>query len=211
MVALSDLAPASFRGARFLCPRDHDSEGRQSILHLYPNKSSHYVEDNGQNPSHFTLTCVLSGPTLLSDWSRLRSALNTPGPGTLRHPWLGSKLCSVKGPWKVNREDRDSGVLELSVEFIETTDGPSFPSILGVGIAATVTSLVGTAVNTTFSSFVSQFSLPSNPASQAYVVGLMNNVGASVGRQFQSNEDVSTAQNFLKSGLNGSLPLRFDR
>ena len=198
MVALNDLAPASFRGAGFLVPRDHASEGRNTIDHKFPNKTDRYAEDNGGTPPQFNLTCVLHGATLAYDWSRLRSALNVPGPGTLRHPWYGSQLCQVKGPWKVSRDDKDSGVLQIEVEFLVTSNGPSFPSLNGIGIAATITGLSGSAISSIFSSFSSNFSLPVGAVSQNFVTGMLNKIAGSVAGKFGSVENVAAANDFIR-------------
>lgn len=158
MVMLRDLRPASFRGARFLCPHDQGSEGRNTIDHRYPDSSRRYAEDNGYIPPEFEMTAVLHGPNLLSDFNALRSALNRPGPGTLHHPWYGAQFCAVKGPWKVDRKDEDSGVLTLTITFLVT--GPSiFPGIFGA-IAAVVTGLSGSLVQSLFDEFVSAFGAP---------------------------------------------------
>jgi prophage DNA circulation protein len=155
VVALVDLIPSSFRGVRFLVPRDSASEGRNSIRHLFPDSSQAYVEDNGLIPPEFTLTAILHGNNLLAQFAALRNALNTPGPGTLYHPWYGPQFCAVKGPWKVTREDSDSGVLTLEICFWVT--GPAqFPNRVS-GIAAQVTSLSATFVNTAWNEFVSQY------------------------------------------------------
>lgn len=142
MVALSDLAPASFRGARFLCPRDHVEQGRNTIDHHYPDSNRRYAEDNGFTPPVYHITAYLHGAGLRGQFNALAAALNTPGPGTLAHPWLGSHLCAVKGPWKVVRDDKDSGVLEIEITFLETSPTALFPGAVS-GIAALVSGLSG--------------------------------------------------------------------
>ena len=199
MVALVDLQPASFRGAAFLCPKDHVKEGRNTIDHKYPNSSYRYAEDNGYTPPEFDMTCVLHGPNLLSDFSRLRSALNTPGPGTLRHPWYGAQYCAVKGPWKVCRDDRDSGVLELEVTFL-VTGPPAFPGLVS-GIAATISTLSASAVTASFAAFTAEFKMPGAPFSQDYVVNLMNNVASTVHANFPKTADVASAANSVFNGM----------
>lgn len=141
MTMLYDLAPASFRGVRFLCPKDQTAEGRNSILHHYPDSDRLYAEDNGYSPPEFTITAVLHGRDVIAQFRSLRAALNRKGPGTLHHPFYGAKLCAVKGPWKVTREDSDLGVLTLEICFVETTLA-IFP-LAGVAIPAVVTSLAG--------------------------------------------------------------------
>lgn len=158
MVALAELRAASFRGAGFRVPSDHAEEGRHSIIHQYPDSPLRYVEDNGYCPPEFTITAVLHGKGLLGQFSALRSALNVPGPGTLHHPYYGTQFCSVIGPWKVKREDRDSGVLELEIKFAVT--GPAvFPGRFG-SIAAVVSGLASTLVSSAFAAFAAQYGTP---------------------------------------------------
>lgn len=158
MVALANLQPASFRGARFLCPKDNAQEGRNSIEHKYPDSNRRYVEDNGYCPPEFSLTAVLHGPNVLGQFKSLQGALNRKGPGTLRHPYYGSQLCAVKGPWKVTREDTDAGVLTLDITFLVTSNA-IFPAILAA-IPAVVSSLAGSFISKALGSFASAFGNP---------------------------------------------------
>lgn len=201
MVALADLMPASFRGARFLCPRDHVNQGRNSIRHQYPGSSRSYVEDNGSNSPEYHLTCFLhnGSGTLAADWNRLVAALNKPGPGTLRHPWLGSKFCAVKGPWKVSRDDKDSGVLEVDITFLET-GAPSFPGLV-TNIAASISSLSAAAVTASFAAFQAKFTLPTSPFSQAYVTNIAKGVGDAAVANFPSTAAIATSAAAVEVGL----------
>lgn len=149
MVALASLRPASFRGARFLVPEDSAEEGRNTILHKYPDSNRRYAEDNGYCPPQFKLTCILHGNDCLSQFNRLRSALNRKGPGTLNHPYYGAQLCAVVGPWTVSRTDQDSGVLKVEVNFA-VTSGAIFPGALLGGMAAQITGLSSAFVGSAF-------------------------------------------------------------
>lgn len=189
MVALADLQPASFRGARFLVPRDTMSEGPNSVHHKFPGQGikTSLVEDNGQNTGEFDLHCVLHGPTLSADWARLRSALNQGGSGTLVHPWLGRKQCAVKGPFKVHREDSESGILKIEVCFLETA--PAAPSI-GVLFPATVSFIADSAIS---DAFAVPLVLPISPFSLAYIFGAVGSFVNTVLGAFASVAGVATA------------------
>ena len=141
---LQDLQSASFRGARFLVPRDTAEEGRNTIEHNYPDSSRRYLEDNGALPANFDVTAILHGPNVAGQWAALRSALTRPGPGTLRHPWYGRHRVAVMGRFRVTREDRRLGVLELTIPF-GVTSGGSFPVLLS-GIPAVVGNLASAAI-----------------------------------------------------------------
>lgn len=198
MAFLRDLAPASFRGARFLVPRDHAEEGVNVVAHRYPGKgpSGHYMEPNGVFEPNFHVRAVLHGPTWLADFNRLRTALNTPSPGTLNHPWYGRQTVIAKHPWKVTRDDKDLGVLELDIHFL-LAGAASFPSII-TGIAASISGLSGAAIASATASLASSFSMPIAPVSQSYVAGLMTNVGALVQGQFASTSGVADGVSAIK-------------
>jgi prophage DNA circulation protein len=199
VVALANLAPSSFRGARFLTPRDHFESGRNAISHRFPAKpsTSHYIEDNGGDPNTFHLTAYLHGPTLMSDWSRLRSALDEPGPGTLNHPWLGAVLVQHKGPYKVQRDDKDSGVLEITLTFIQTA-GAIYPSLGGV-IAASLSGLAGTSVAAALGALAGSLKLPSSPISVGFINSIVDGVTGAVHDNFGATATVSAAADVLDS------------
>ncbi len=190
MVALADLRRASFRGAGFLVPSDQTEEGRHSIIHQYPDSPLRYVEDNGYCPPEFHVTAVLHGRGLLSQFSALRSALNRPGPGTLHHPYYGTQFVAVIGPWKVKREDKDAGVLELDIKFAVT--GPAvFPGNFG-SISAVVTGLASTLISSAFAAFAARYGNPVlSPASFAALNAGTVEIGETVLTKFGS---IATAQ-----------------
>lgn len=196
---LDDLRAASFRGAHFLCPNDHLEEGRNVIAHHYPGSSVLFAEDNGGYPPEFTLTCIIHGPNWLADYSRLRTALNRPGPGTLKHPWYGSQTCAAK-KWRAKRRDDDLGVIELEVCFLATTPSAIFPAQI-TGIAASISTLAAGAIGAIFTGFSAGFSVPTSPYSQQSVGTLMGNVATSVSVQFPTTGDVATAASSISSEL----------
>lgn len=190
MVMLRDLRPASFRGARFLVPRDHAEEGRVTILHQYPDSNRVYVEDNGYLPPEFTLTCILHGTNCLGQFRALRAALDTPGPGTLHHPWYGAQFVAAK-KWKVKRDDRDSGVLELECCF-QVTGAAVFPGVASA-IAAQVTGLSAAFVAALFSRFVTAYGTPSlGVTSLSTMADTVTGVAQSFLTAFQSVSDVQS-------------------
>lgn len=197
---LGDLRSAAFRGAPFLCPKDEVEEGPNNIRHCYPGSPVQYVESNGRYSPEFKMTCIIHGTNWLSDFSRLRSALNAVGPGTLTHPTYGRITCSVKGPWKVTRKDDDLGVFELDVTFWATTPDAIFPSLVA-GIAASISTLAGGAIGAIVAGFTAGFETPSSAASQAYVGNLFGSVGAAVSAQFPSTGDVTQAAQSMSSEL----------
>ncbi len=157
---LADLQAASFRGASFLVPADDAEEGRQAVKHNYPDASFQYMEDNGLLPPCFKITAVLHGDGLPGKLSRLRRALNTPGPGVLKHPYYGTQFVQVDGTYQVHRDDRQSGVIERHIPSA-VTGPPRLPGLVS-GVAAYVSGLVGAAISTLFSAFVSSYGTPTS-------------------------------------------------
>ena len=179
---LTDLQPASFRGARFLVPRDMTEEGRNTILHEYPDAAHRFAEDNGYIPPKFELTCVLHGQGLPGKVKTLRRALNTPGPGTLQHPHYGAQFCAVVGPYRVIREDTDSGVVIIEATFA-VTGPPLFPGVVS-GIAAVVTGLAGSAVTQLFAAFAARFSPPRSESSRSVLAAGVTRIAATAAGRF---------------------------
>lgn len=200
MVALRDLQPASFRGIRFLVPRDSADEGPNIVAHRYPGKTSgHYMEPNGTFEPNFHVHAVIHGADLLGQFERLRKALNSNSPGTLKHPWYGSQTVLAKHPWKVSRDDRDSGVLEIDIHFV-VAGLPSFPSIVS-GLAASIAGLSGATIASVFTNLASSMNVPNSPFSQAYVNNIMAGTATAVQTQFPATADVATAARVVSQAV----------
>lgn len=172
MVASVQLQAASFRGAAFLVPDDGVDEGPNSIIHKYPDRRTQYVEDNGLNSPSFRIKAVLTGKNALAGFQRLRTALNAAGPGTLKHPWYGNRRCSVVGPYKVTRSDKQAGIIRLEITFQETSEG-LFPLALPFSPAA-LSGLVRKILPELFGSVLSGLQMDSGRVSSRIVSGRLN-------------------------------------
>lgn len=184
---LADLQPASFRGVRFLVPKDRVEDGRNVIEHKYPDSNLHYMEDNGKHPAEFKVTAILHGANLPGQLRRLMRALNTPGPGTLRHPYLGAKFVAACGPYSFERADANSGVITLELKFTET--GPPLLPALVSGIAAVVSGLATSAITEVFQHFVRSYGDPTLLlSSRAQIGDVIANVASAAVSSFGSSE-----------------------
>lgn len=179
-----DLSPASFRGVRFLVPSDTAEEGRNSIRHAYPDASFHYLEDNGRHPPEFKISALLHGDNLPAKFASLRSALTRPGPGLLKHPYYGRQLCMVDGKFRVKRDDRDAGVIEIEIPF-SVTGPPALPGAVS-GVAAFVTGLATSALTSLFQSFAGRYGAPISSTSALAVGSAISAIGAVVDAKFSS-------------------------
>lgn len=190
---LRDLQPASFRGASFKCPKDQLSEGRRIIDHQWPDSNRRYAEDNGFIPPEFTITAILHGPNLPGQVSRLRNALNTPGPGTLKHPWAGVVRCAVKGPAKWSREDTDSGVMTCEITLLRD-DGAIYPALLS-GIPAAVAGLAAQAIGNIASAFPEAFGAGAVTAASRTAIGTqIGLIGTTLTNGFGSSAETRTLE-----------------
>ena len=200
---LDDLQAAKFRGAPFLVPSDETEEGRNAICHEYPDASFRYVEDNGRIPPKFTLSAVLAEPGLPAKLNRLRSALNAPGPGVLKHPHYGTQFVQVDGTYRVKREDRQAGVIELEIKFA-VTGAPILPGLVS-GVAALVTGLAATAVTSMFTAFTKSYGNPSGAVTLATVSSAVASVASQMNASFGQASDapsriMTSAGLFARSG-----------
>ncbi len=168
-----NLHSASFRGVSFLTTSAIITEGRNSIVHNYPDQAMRYAEDNGAIPPCFELPITLQEPNLPGKLRRLRTALMRPGPGVLRHQVDGSVFVQVDQTYSINQTLRDSGVIELSVKFITT--GPAAKPGLTTGVAAVVSQLSTTAIQKTFDTFIEEY----NPSTMPYSI---SEVASSIGQ-----------------------------
>lgn len=193
-----DLQPASFRGASFLVPRDTTQEGRNSVVHDYPDQAARYVEDNGALPPCFDITALLHGPTLVSDLKRLRSALTRPGPGVLKHPVFGTHFVMVDQMYSINHTQKNSGVIELDIKFV-TTGAPVFPGLVS-GIAAVVSQISSSAIQSAFESFLDLYEPPESPYSSMILAENVQTIASELIGHF-GQVSGTAKQIFSKAGL----------
>lgn len=130
-----NLVPASFRGVSFFYVDTEREGGRRNAAHEFPLREQGYVEDLGRRQTIYRLTGYVLGDDYFTDRDALEAALQTPGAGTLIHPY--------KGPLQVNvqryrlRETKDDGRLaSFEMEFIEAGSQPSPTSASDTSSAA---------------------------------------------------------------------------
>ncbi len=130
---LSELLPASFRGAPFLMP-SHQQEGlgRKTVRHEFPFSNSRDIEDLGRSPRIFTINGLIenSDGEYFSKRFALEEALSQPGPGLLVHPFSGIFLVSLLHPPTITESDDALSVANFKMVFGETLSG-AFPNASG--------------------------------------------------------------------------------
>ena len=84
-----NLLPASFRGATFYVEDESEQFGSDYQVHKYPLRTQPYTEYLGGEPQQWRMRLFVLGDNYPTLRDALRTALATPGPGTLVHPKLG--------------------------------------------------------------------------------------------------------------------------
>lgn len=109
---------ASFRGVPFWLDTDSVNVGRRTQLHEFPQRDQPFVEDLGRRTREYKFTGFVVGDDCLSQRDRLLTALDTPGPGELVHPWFG-RLTVTAGDCEVSHARNEMGVVRFSMVFID--------------------------------------------------------------------------------------------
>lgn len=111
------ILPASFRGVAFGVTKASDEVGRRTVRHDYPQRGDPYVEDLGRAPRVISVTGFVLGGDYMTRRDRLQAALDTPGPGTLVHPWYGSVTVAVTAA-RVEHSASDGGMAVFTLTFV---------------------------------------------------------------------------------------------
>lgn len=112
------LLPASFRAVPFHVGTGDIGAGRRVQVHEYPQRDKPFAEDLGRATRELELTAQLVGEDYVDQVNALLRALETPGPGTLVHPWLGEMSVSLKDKGRISF-DGALGKASLHLSFIE--------------------------------------------------------------------------------------------
>jgi prophage DNA circulation protein len=125
---------ATFRGVSFFVETADLAGGRKVVAHDYPFRDQAFVEDLGRRGRLFRIEGYVIGDPRIADRDdylagrdALIEALEQPGPGTLVHPYHGTRLVAV-GQFSV-REGRDEvRIAYVSIDFLETPASAFSPS-----------------------------------------------------------------------------------
>ncbi len=125
------LRPASFRGVQFQVEDDEVTLGRRVQVHEYPNRDKPYTEDLGRATRLFTINAYLVGNDFFEARDRLIVAIDTPGPGTLVHPYYGEIAVCISGEIRVSHSGRNGRMYCINFNIVEAGE----LSFLTAGIA----------------------------------------------------------------------------
>lgn len=112
------LQAGSFRGVAFSIDAHETAGGRRTVQHEYPLRDEPYAEDLGRKAREFGIECLVIGEDYMPDRDALVEALEQEGPGTLVHPYLGSRLVVVQG-YRLRESSAEGGIARFSITFLE--------------------------------------------------------------------------------------------
>lgn len=141
---LPGLLPGLYRGITFHVPDASTAAGRRIAQQLFPGIDNAAYDDFGVYPNEVTIDGIIVGDDYVAQGAALIAALNTPGPATLVHPWLGPMTVMLRDPGEVSFSDRELRVVRFSATFTKVDN---------TGFASTGSSL--TALRTAISSATS--------------------------------------------------------
>lgn len=113
------LPLASFKGVEFRVEQAAAELGRRNVLHEYPFRDVPVGEDLGRAARHVSVTAFFFGEDGPAQLDLLLEVLESPGPGSLRHPWLGYHWCQLDGLAKVRYPAAAGGRITVELAFVE--------------------------------------------------------------------------------------------
>jgi prophage DNA circulation protein len=130
------LQTAAFRGVPFKVVSAAVRKGRRPAVHEYPFRDGGWGEDMGRALRSFSFSGYLIGDLAPVLQVAMDRAAETPGPGTLIHPSLGSIKVALLSYGTAIHKDH-ARVIEIHFEFIEAGQ----PSLLSTVISTVVSVL----------------------------------------------------------------------
>ncbi|CAI0963886.1 Mu-like prophage DNA circulation protein [Serratia liquefaciens] len=121
------LQPASFRGVPFNVEEEEGTFGRRVQTHEYPGRDKPYSEDLGRTTRRFNVSAYLIGDDYFDQRDRLIKAVETPGPGTLVHPFYGEMVICIDGDARVSHSNSAKRMCQVSFNVVESGE-LSFPT-----------------------------------------------------------------------------------
>lgn len=114
---LPGLMPAAFRGVRFHVINSRHEVGRRILLTWMPGIDTPASDDFGLLPGMIDVRALVVGDDYVAQAEAFRRACETPGIGTLLHPWLGEKRVLIERPAQISLADNELGVAWIDVGF----------------------------------------------------------------------------------------------
>lgn len=119
------LRAASFRGVPFQFLDTEGEGGRRLVEHEYPFRDTADTEDLGKKNRTYRLQAYVIGDDYFAQRDALLAALETAGPGTLVHPYMGVLTVNVRQPFKWRETAREGRMATFDLVFVDTGAQPS--------------------------------------------------------------------------------------
>jgi len=188
------LRQASFRGVPFYTKTTSSEQGRRNAVHEYPMRDIPYVEDIGLKGRAFTLEAYVIGPDYMKARDALILAIETPGAGTLVHPYRDTINAALTAPARITESADEGGMARFTLTFTETTTNNQ------PAVRPDTTALVGKAAD------AANVALSANAAKKFSITGAADFVasGAAAVANGALNAVTGVAK-FLTTGTMGEL------
>lgn len=194
---LPGLLPASYRGISFFVPDTSTQVGRRVAEHLFPGIDVAAYDDMGLAPAVIQLDGLIVSDSYIASAKALQAAFETPGPGTLVHPWLGPMQVILEEPAEISLSAYELRVARFSVSFKRYNGMGLF------GFASTASALISAAI-TFVSMAVSLTHAPSNRTMSRLRNDATQRAARSVVGYWQSS--AGQASKLIAAALPPSLP-----
>lgn len=138
---LPGLLPASYRGISFHVPDTSTQVGRRVAEHLFPGIDQAAYDDFGLATQTIQVEGLLVSDSYIAQAQALKAAFETPGPGTLIHPWLGPMQVIMEETAEISFAAHQLRVVRFSATF-KRYNGMGLS-----GYASTASALIGAALS----------------------------------------------------------------
>lgn len=147
------ILPASFRGIPFFVESHEQSGGRSSATHEFMNNESPITEDLGRSAKKLTMNCHVIGDQYFFIRDALISAMESPEPGILIHPYFGI-LDAQPNSYSVQEDWQQGRLARFSLSFTQIESDETFlsnfdPAIDFINKVTSFLSVIETSVQTT--------------------------------------------------------------
>lgn len=130
---LPGLLPAMWRGVPFFMPDVDGEVGRRIQLTYFPGIDAPAVDDFGRLDGPINVSGAYVGDDYIAVATALQAAFQTPGVGTLLHPWLGEMSVVCEQPASIRFTDKSLGLITFDATFTPVATG--FGSLAGSTLA----------------------------------------------------------------------------
>ncbi|MEE9926451.1 MAG: DNA circularization N-terminal domain-containing protein [Brucella anthropi] len=138
---LPGLLPASYRGISFHVPDTSTQVGRRVAEHLFPGIDQAAYDDFGLATQTVQVEGLIVSDSYIAQAQALKAAFETPGPGTLIHPWLGPMQVIMEETAEISFAAHELRVVRFSATF-KRYNGMGLS-----GFASTASALIGSALS----------------------------------------------------------------